>query len=422
MTGEEPLAAGEGDGAGAVQGASAGAPRLRLPRHRRGAAGAERGGGGPAGGAAAGGAVRRGPEPVGGVPARRQRWVEDFEPARLPEPAAPPRRCASAACTSSPAGWGGIGLALAEHLAAAAQARLVLVGRSPFPAPEEWDGVAGWRTARTTRRRGRSAGCRRWRTRARRCWSLARTSRSRRRWRRRWPRARGALRRAPRRGPRRREPRRARGSSPVQDAGPGPAARSSSRRKARGLRSLLAGRCAGARSTSSCSSPRSAAVLGGLGFSAYAAANLFLDAFAARPAARGRTPWITVNWDGWDARAATPGSTRRLAMTPAAGPRRLAPGARRARRARWMVSTAERSRAALAVWIQREARGAPTGAGRRRGRRTGARISRPPTWRRATTIERERRRHLAGAAGHRPGGHPRQLLRAGRPLAAGRRR
>ena len=41
-----------------------------------------------------------------------------------------------------------------------------------------------------------------------------------------------------------------------------------------------------------------AAVLGGLGFAAYAAANLGLDAFAARQS-RGPVPWISATWDGW---------------------------------------------------------------------------------------------------------------------------
>jgi NAD(P)-dependent dehydrogenase (short-subunit alcohol dehydrogenase family)/acyl carrier protein len=40
-------------------------------------------------------------------------------------------------------------------------------------------------------------------------------------------------------------------------------------------------------------------VLGGLGLMAYAAANIFLDAYAARQNAQGREPWISVNWDAW---------------------------------------------------------------------------------------------------------------------------
>jgi acyl carrier protein len=40
-------------------------------------------------------------------------------------------------------------------------------------------------------------------------------------------------------------------------------------------------------------------VLGGLGFGAYAAANLFMDAFAQQQNRRSDFPWISVNWDGW---------------------------------------------------------------------------------------------------------------------------
>ncbi|MBA2681048.1 MAG: SDR family NAD(P)-dependent oxidoreductase, partial [Ktedonobacteraceae bacterium] len=41
------------------------------------------------------------------------------------------------------------------------------------------------------------------------------------------------------------------------------------------------------------------AVLGGLGFAAYSAANLFLDAFTQHHNRRSTTPWSTVNWDTW---------------------------------------------------------------------------------------------------------------------------
>lgn len=42
------------------------------------------------------------------------------------------------------------------------------------------------------------------------------------------------------------------------------------------------------------------ALLGGLGFGAYAAANAYLDAYAAARNRRGFVPWISVDWDGWD--------------------------------------------------------------------------------------------------------------------------
>ena len=42
------------------------------------------------------------------------------------------------------------------------------------------------------------------------------------------------------------------------------------------------------------------AILGGLGFGAYAAANAFLDAITYEENKKGLTQWITVNWDGWN--------------------------------------------------------------------------------------------------------------------------
>jgi acyl transferase domain-containing protein/acyl carrier protein len=52
------------------------------------------------------------------------------------------------------------------------------------------------------------------------------------------------------------------------------------------------------------------AVLGGLGLIAYAAANVFLDAYAAQQNAQGKTPWITVNWDAWQFHAPEGASAR----------------------------------------------------------------------------------------------------------------
>lgn len=42
-----------------------------------------------------------------------------------------------------------------------------------------------------------------------------------------------------------------------------------------------------------------AAILGGVGFAAYAAANNFLDLFAAERNRHAAFPWISINWDGW---------------------------------------------------------------------------------------------------------------------------
>jgi NADP-dependent 3-hydroxy acid dehydrogenase YdfG/acyl carrier protein len=43
-----------------------------------------------------------------------------------------------------------------------------------------------------------------------------------------------------------------------------------------------------------------AAVLGGLGYGAYAGANAFMDAFAHNENLSSPFPWISVNWDGWN--------------------------------------------------------------------------------------------------------------------------
>ena len=43
-----------------------------------------------------------------------------------------------------------------------------------------------------------------------------------------------------------------------------------------------------------------AAILGGLGFSAYSAANAFLDSFMQQQNKKGKTRWLSINWDGWN--------------------------------------------------------------------------------------------------------------------------
>lgn len=53
-----------------------------------------------------------------------------------------------------------------------------------------------------------------------------------------------------------------------------------------------------------------ASILGGLGFASYAAANLFLDAFAQSKAGQAGPRWLSVNWDAWrtgDVKAAVAG-------------------------------------------------------------------------------------------------------------------
>ncbi|HKG22706.1 MAG TPA: SDR family NAD(P)-dependent oxidoreductase, partial [Blastocatellia bacterium] len=68
-----------------------------------------------------------------------RRWVRIFEPLRLDREEGPNARLRAGGVYLILGGLGGIGLELARFLAGAVQARLVLVGRSPFPGRDEWD-------------------------------------------------------------------------------------------------------------------------------------------------------------------------------------------------------------------------------------------------------------------------------------------
>jgi len=66
------------------------------------------------------------------------------------------------------------------------------------------------------------------------------------------------------------------------------------------------------------------AVLGGLGFVAYAAANAYMDTYALKQQLSGTTRWLSVNWEGWqkeETAANEPGKgfLKELSMTPAEG-------------------------------------------------------------------------------------------------------
>ena len=67
------------------------------------------------------------------------------------------------------------------------------------------------------------------------------------------------------------------------------------------------------------------AVLGGLRYGAYAAANIFMDGFAYRRSRTSAFPWLTINWDNWmrsedEARLAASGSTPSgFVLTPTEG-------------------------------------------------------------------------------------------------------
>ncbi len=71
-----------------------------------------------------------------------ERWVEAFEPASLRAQASG-SRLREKGVYLIVGGLGGIGLAVAEHLARTVHARLVLVGRTPLPPKSEWKTVLG---------------------------------------------------------------------------------------------------------------------------------------------------------------------------------------------------------------------------------------------------------------------------------------
>ncbi|MFN3295328.1 SDR family NAD(P)-dependent oxidoreductase [Caldimonas sp.] len=67
-----------------------------------------------------------------------ERWLQDFAPVRLERPAPGRAGLRERGVYLITGGLGGVGLALAEHLALSVKARLVLVGRSGLPPREGW--------------------------------------------------------------------------------------------------------------------------------------------------------------------------------------------------------------------------------------------------------------------------------------------
>jgi len=70
----------------------------------------------------------------------KHRWVQSFDAVRLPHPKGHPKRLRESGVYLITGGLGAIGLSLAEYLAHAVRGKLVLIGRSPFPARDEWEG------------------------------------------------------------------------------------------------------------------------------------------------------------------------------------------------------------------------------------------------------------------------------------------
>ena len=99
-------------------------------------------------------------------------------------------------------------------------------------------------------------------------------------------------------------------------------------------------------------------VLGGLGFVAYSAANLFMDAFARKHNQTSPVNWISVNWDGWikeekQQRMSIGANLAELAITPKEGVEAFQRILSTSAVTQVVVSTAE-LQARIDQWIKRE--------------------------------------------------------------------
>ncbi len=70
-----------------------------------------------------------------------QRWVQDFQRVTIEERPKPPRRLRSGGVCLITGGLGGVGLELGESMVREAGAKLALLGRSEVPPREEWDAL-----------------------------------------------------------------------------------------------------------------------------------------------------------------------------------------------------------------------------------------------------------------------------------------
>jgi NAD(P)-dependent dehydrogenase (short-subunit alcohol dehydrogenase family)/acyl carrier protein len=224
-----------------------------------------------------------------------QRFVRCFEPLPLPAPPARPTRVSGRGTCLVTGGLGGVTTVLAAYLAHTAGARLVLAGRTRMPERSGW---ADWR-----RTHGDADPVSQ---RMLRVESLERL---------------GAevllvsadvaseaeLREAVRQGEERFGPLRGviHGAGvvggetfrPIDQIGPAECEQQF-RPKLQGL--LALGRVLRGRSLELCVLTSSlSSVLGGYAYAAYAAANVFMDAWAASGDAAGSGPWLSVNWDEW---------------------------------------------------------------------------------------------------------------------------
>jgi acyl transferase domain-containing protein len=246
-----------------------------------------------------------------------RRWVQTFEPTPIEAPPAGSARLRERGVYLITGGLGGVGLVFAEYLARETRARLVLTARTEFPPRPEWDARAG-DVDEVGRKIAKLRELEALGAEVLVCRADASDASA----------MRAALERAEAEfgpldgvvhaagviGPR--------AFSLVQGTDEA-ACREQFRAKAHGvlvLEEVLRGR---ERAPEFCMLVSSlSTVLGGVGFAAYASANAFMDAFAARQQGRGATLWTSVAWDGW--RVGPAGEDAPNAITPAEGMQALA--------------------------------------------------------------------------------------------------
>ncbi|MGH9630275.1 MAG: SDR family NAD(P)-dependent oxidoreductase, partial [Bryobacteraceae bacterium] len=225
---------------------------------------------------------------------RGRRWLQTYEPMRLNVPQSDTPRLRKCGVYLITGGLGEIGLLLAEHLASSVQAKIVLTGRTGMPAREAWDSLLQEPESGIARqirrlRRLEELGAEVMMARAdvadleqmREVMDAAVQ---------RFGALHGVIHSAGNT--------KADGITALADTDR-KACQSHFQPKVQGV--LVLNELLRRQNLDFCFLVSSlSATLGGLGFTAYSAANAFMDAFAHLQKRTNPVPWISVNWDAWD--------------------------------------------------------------------------------------------------------------------------
>jgi acyl transferase domain-containing protein/acyl carrier protein len=236
-------------------------------------------------------------EPFSAAVAYREgkRWVQEFEPVRLEKAEGKPALLQDGGVYLITGGLGNIGMVLAEAIAGQVKAKLILTGRSPFPERAQWDTYAASHASDQTAARIRKLQAierlgaevmvaQADATDAGQMRSAVAAAREK------WGRVRGVIHGAAYLSPdgfkHIREIDRKNGGAHF-------------RPKAHGLL-ILEEILRDDPPDFFVLLSSISAVLAGLGLTAYAASNAYLDAEAQRRNRDGATRWLSINWDAWD--------------------------------------------------------------------------------------------------------------------------